>query len=106
QGVRRRPHTPNRQLALDAERDSSGLLSGVVDGVENGDGSLQVCMARGRQFDLSGAPDEEADVEFPLQLPNLLGERWLRDVQSLGGPAEVQFLRDRAEVPEVTQFHD
>jgi hypothetical protein len=93
-------------LALDAERDSSGLLSGVVDGVENGDGSLQVCMARGRQFDLSGAPDEEGDVEFPLQLPNLLGERWLRDVQSLGGPAEVQFLRDRAEVPEVTQFHD
>jgi hypothetical protein len=51
-------------------------------------------------------PAGVSDVEFPLQLPNLLGERRLRDVQSLSGPAEVQFLRDRAEVPEVTQFHD
>ena len=93
-------------MALDAERDSSRLLSGVVDGVENGDGSLQICLARGRQFDPSGAPGEEADLEFALQLPNLLGERRLRDVQSLGGPAEVQFLGDRAEVPQVTQFHD
>jgi hypothetical protein len=29
----------------------------------------------------------------------------LRDEQALGGPAEVEFLGDRAEVSQVTQFH-
>ena len=93
-------------MTFDAQRDAPRLLSGIVHRVENGDGSLQVCLARRGQFDPPGASGEEADLEFTLKLPNLLGEWGLRNVQFLRGPAEVQFLGDNAEIPQVAEFHD
>ena len=49
---------------------------------------------------------KQADPELALQLADLLGQRRLRDVQPLGGPAEVKFLGDGAEVAQVAQLHD
>ena len=86
-------------------RNAPGLVPGVVDGIEDGDGALEVGLAGGGQFDLAGTPREEADLEFALQLPNLLREWRLCDVQALGCAAEVQFLRDGSKVSQVTQFH-
>jgi len=47
---------------------------------------------------------EELDPEFALELPDLLAERRLRDLEALGGAAEMELLRDGDEVaqpPEV-----
>ncbi len=48
---------------------------------------------------------QEHDAQLALQIPNLPTQRRLRDVQTMGSPGDVLFLRDRNEVPEVTQFH-
>jgi hypothetical protein len=44
--------------------------------------------------------------ELVLERADLLAERWLRDVQPLGGAAEMQLLRDRDEVAKLAKFHD
>jgi hypothetical protein len=88
-------------VPLDADADPPRLVPGVVHGVENGDGSSEIRLARGRQFNPPSAPGEEADAEFALQYPDLLGQWRLRDVQSFGGPAEVQFLGDGAKVAQM-----
>ena len=41
---------------------------------------------------------EQRDAQLLLELPDLLAERRLRDVQARRGPAEVQLLGDRHEV--------
>jgi hypothetical protein len=48
---------------------------------------------------------EEPHAELLLELPNLLAHGRLRDVQALRGPAEVQLLGDRDEVPDVAKLH-
>jgi hypothetical protein len=48
---------------------------------------------------------EQPDAELGLELAHLLADRRLRDVEALGGAAEVQLLRDGDEVPKVTEFH-
>ncbi len=55
-----------------------------------------------RELDSAVGPMKEADAEILLQAPDLLTERRLRDVKSLGGPPEVELFRDSDEVPEVT----
>jgi hypothetical protein len=92
-------------VTLDALGDAPRLLSSIVHRVEDGDRPLEICLARRGQLDPSGAPGEQSDLEFALQLPDLLGQWWLRDVQPHCGPAEVQFLGDGAEVSQVAQLH-
>jgi hypothetical protein len=55
-----------------------------------------------RELDSAVGPMKKADAEILLQAPDLLTERRLRDVKSLGGPPEVELFRDSDEVPEVT----
>ena len=47
-------------------------------------------------------PVEQADSELGLELADLLAHGRLRDVQTLGGAAEVQLLGDRDEVPQMS----
>ena len=55
--------------------------------------------------DASLGPVEQPDAELLLELADLLADRGLRHVQALRRAAEVQLLRDRDEVPQVTEFH-
>ena len=99
--IGRRPDAPDRQVPLDADPDAPRLVPGVVHGVENGDCPFEIRLARGRQLNPPSTSGEEADVEFALQEPDLLGQWRLRHVQSLGGLAEVQLLGDGAKVAQM-----
>jgi len=48
---------------------------------------------------------EQLDLDLFLELFDLLTERGLRHVESLGGAPEIQLFRDGNEVPQVTQLH-
>jgi len=57
------------------------------------------------QRDVMTAPIEQRDANLHLELANLLAERRLRRVQSGRGAREIQFFRDRHEVPQMPQLH-
>ena len=48
---------------------------------------------------------EQPDPELLLELADLLADGGLRHVQALGGPAEMEFLSDGDEIPQVAKFH-
>ena len=58
-----------------------------------------------RQRHVMAAPLEQRDADFSFKLTDLLAERRLRGVEPRGGARKVQFVRDRHEVPQMTQFH-
>ena len=49
---------------------------------------------------------EQLDPELLLDLPDLLAERRLADVEPLGRSAEVQGLTDRDDVSKVSELHE
>ena len=57
-----------------------------------------------RQRDRALGPVEQPHAQLLFELANLLADRRLRNVESLRGPAEVQFLCDRYEISEVPKF--
>lgn len=93
-------------MPLEALCNAARLVAGVVDGVEHGDRPPEVRLARPGQLHPASTPGQQADPEFALQLPDLLRQWRLGDVQPFGRPPEVQFLGDRPEVAEVPQLHD
>src|SRR3954469_9068533 len=48
---------------------------------------------------------EQRYLELALQVAYLPAQRRLRDVESLRGPAEVQFFRDGHEIPQMSKLH-
>jgi hypothetical protein len=60
-------------------------------------------LTHGGQVDATSGPLEERHPKLLLELADRLAERGLRDVQLLGGSAEVERLGDRNEVPQLTQ---
>jgi hypothetical protein len=48
---------------------------------------------------------QHPNAQLVLELADLLADRRLRHVQSLGGPAEMQLLRDRHEISEMPKVH-
>jgi len=61
--------------------------------------------AGARQRNVMTAPIEQRDANLPLELADLLAERWLRRVQSGRGAREIQFFGHRHEVPQMPQLH-
>ena len=61
--------------------------------------------AGARQRDVMTAPIQQRDANLHLELADLLAERWLRCVQPGRGAREIQFFRDRHEVPQMPQLH-
>ena len=51
------------------------------------------------------APLEERDAELGLQVPDLAAQRRLRDVQALGGTADVSFLGHHHEIANLIEAH-
>jgi hypothetical protein len=58
-----------------------------------------------RKANLSPRSLEDLDFEFLFQLADLLAQWRLTDVQTYGGAAEVQFLSEYHQVPQVSKFH-
>ena len=55
--------------------------------------------------DLAAGSDEQLDAEPVFELGDGPRQRRLGDAETVGGPAEVQFLRDRDEVPKLSGLH-
>jgi hypothetical protein len=56
------------------------------------------------QRDATAVAVEQGDAEAPLHLCDRPRQRWLGDAETLGRPAEVQFLGDGDEVPELADL--
>ena len=56
------------------------------------------------ELDATAGANQQRDADLRLQTADLLAERGLGDMQSLGRTAEVQLLRDRNEIFELTQI--
>jgi hypothetical protein len=61
--------------------------------------------ARDGELDAALAAVEELDPELLLEFAHLLAYCRLRDVKALRCPAEVQFLGDGDEVPQMPKLH-
>ena len=64
----------------------------------------QQAFARGGQLHRARGSHEERVAKDGFQSPDLLGERWLREMEPPRRAAEVQFLGDRDEVAQMSQF--
>ena len=63
------------------------------------------CRAGVGKADAAVGTVEQPHTQLCLELADLLADGRLRHVKALGGAAEVQLLRDRDEVPQVSQLH-
>jgi len=59
----------------------------------------------GRQTNFALRPLKQSNAEFFFELPDLLAERRLTDVQAYRRATEVKFFGDRYKVTQVSQFH-
>ena len=97
-----------------ADREGSPLeslqildrLAGVRQGHEEPRGVLGEHPAGIGKGHAAGEPVEEASPERGLELPHVLGERRLAQVQRLGRPVEAPGPRDREEDLELPERHD
>ena len=60
---------------------------------------------RVREFDAPLCPSEESRLQLLFELPDLMTERGLRDLQFRRGLAKVQRFGDRDEVAQMSHFH-
>jgi hypothetical protein len=84
--------------------DAAGLLDIPLYVAQRAAGALQKRLPGGRQTYGSGRPREEWIAQHLFELANLLGERWLTQVQPLRRASEMQLFRNGYEVPEMAQF--
>ena len=63
----------------------------------SGPASASSCRPAGVSSGGPLVPREQLDFQLGFQRPDLAGQHRLGDVQGLGGPAEVQLLRDNHE---------
>ena len=81
---------------------------GVARAIDVGEDTLGLGAERASrlgQCDPASHPCEEVDPELALQLPDLLGERRLRDVERPRRRRERRVLRGREEVAQLHQIH-
>jgi hypothetical protein len=82
-----------------------GELLGLRRRAQHAPGLLEKHAAGLRQGHGARGPLQEAHVEFLLQGLDLGAQCRLRKPQTLGGAAEVQFLRHRHKIAQMSQFH-
>lgn len=61
--------------------------------------------ARVGELDLAPIPEQQLDAQLLFQRLDVLGQRWLGDVQFFGGAGEVQFFGHRDEVADLSYVH-
>ena len=92
-----RPYSPR------AARRASSMAR--VDRGQDLAAALEQHLAGGRELDAARGPVQQRLAELGLEAADLLRERRLRDVQALGGAAEVPLLGDGDEVAQVSELH-
>ena len=93
----RRPYSPR------AARRASSTAESTAARISRR--ALEQRLAGGRELDAARGPVEERLPELGLEAADLLRERRLRDVQALGGAAEVPLLGHGDEVAQVPELH-
>ena len=95
-------HEPDRERARAAGRAGGPPAQRIRGGEQRPGVGEQLPTGRGQ---LGGplVPREQLDLQLGFQRPDLAGQHRLGDVQDLSGPAEVQLLRDRDEIAQLTQ---
>ena len=93
----RRPYSPRaaRRASSTAESKAARISRRA----------LEQRLAGGSELDAARGPVEQRLAQLGLEAADLLRERRLRDVQPLGGAAEVPLLGHGDEVAQVPQFH-
>ena len=89
-------------LAVIGRRDRG---PGATQRVENFLGRFDQGLARRGEPYRAGVAIEQARAQLPLQLFDRPAQRWLGDVQPLGGAAEMQLLGHRQEGPDLVDIH-
>jgi hypothetical protein len=87
------PHRPG-----DAGPGEAGALGCALERGERERCLLEERATRGGELDLAAGAHEEIRAERSLELPDLVAERRLGDVEARGGAAEMELLRDGQEV--------
>src|SRR5271170_5711159 len=95
-------HEPDRERARAAGRAGGPPAQRVGGGQQRPGVGEQLPAGRG-QLGRPLVTHEQLDFQLRFQRPDLAGQHRLRDVQRVGGPAEVQLLRDRDEVAQLAQ---
>lgn len=99
-------HEPDPQvpgLAPGRPAQRPGCLVQLVEQVV---GVVQQTPSGGGEAQWPGAAIQQLDPQLTLQLAQLLAQRRLGDVQPRGRAADVQLLRRRDEVAQVSKLHD
>jgi hypothetical protein len=73
--------------------------------LQRADGLLKRQSASHRQVHRALRTLKKAHIEFTFQRLNMLRQRRLRNAEALGRPAEMQFVREYHQAPELTQIH-
>jgi hypothetical protein len=97
--------TPSRSTPRFALDEVGGEAPGLLDLVEHAARLGQQGLPRTGQPHRPAGPVEQPHAELAFEPGDLLADRGLGDVQPLGGPAEVQLLRDGGEVRQLTKLH-
>src|SRR5436190_8009604 len=91
-----------------SQRSGSGLLRQLGRSIDSGEDNTCVVIerfTRRSERDTALRPREQLKAELAFKGADLLAQRRLDDVQTLGGPPEVHLLGDSDEVPEMTKLH-
>src|SRR5258708_3901036 len=106
---RAQPRVAPRTPSVPARRNEGGRAmcdpKGAVGLRDDRSGLLEEHPTGARELHVTARAPEQRRLEFLLQPPDLLAQRWLRDVETRGRPAEVQLLGHGNEVPEVSKLH-
>jgi len=76
----------------------------TLDRLQKGDDPTLQCGASFGEFDPSARAEEEGNAERLLELGDLSTEGGLSDSEGFGGLPEMQVLRDRLKIDEVTKI--
>ena len=103
--VGRRADEAHADPAGPARGEQSEIGGGAVQGRQDLAGAVLQQPARLGELDPTRGPVHQPDADLVLELPQVLRQRRLGDVQPGGGAAEVAFLGEHGERPEVAQLH-
>jgi hypothetical protein len=99
------PRNPNRQLGNFAMARTLGQFRRMFGLGEDEASLVNECFSRLREVHVAFVAIEEPDPELILELPDLLTQRGLADVEAFGGMTEMQTLRDGDRIAQVSEFH-
>src|SRR4029077_4074136 len=100
----RRRNVADPQTAGRAITGATGRQPRYLGIVQDASSLRQQGSSGDRERDMPLVSVEQPHTQLVLELANLLADGRLRDVQPLGGVAEVELLRNRDEIPEVPEF--